>query len=129
VHISMKKNRCVLTVLYKQSLPIFNYNYKLIRIIIIIIIKNWKILLCDSGPGQHLCNNNLRRTVTCGNISARMTSDVTMTSDHISATTTYVIWREEHLWNTCVLQRVHPSNLLFYSRFFSLNILRLFNLD
>jgi hypothetical protein len=32
--------------------------------------------------------------------------------DHISATTIYVIWREEHLWNINVLQRRHISNLV-----------------
>jgi hypothetical protein len=35
-----------------------------------------------------------------------------MASDHISATMTYVMWREEHLWNVCALQRVHLSNLI-----------------
>jgi hypothetical protein len=32
--------------------------------------------------------------------------------DHTSATMTYVIWREEHLWNVGVLQRVYPSSLV-----------------
>jgi hypothetical protein len=32
-----------------------------------------------------------------------------MASNHISTTTTYVMWREEHLWNICVLQRAHFS--------------------
>jgi hypothetical protein len=35
---------------------------------------------------------------------------VTVTSDHISATLTYVMWREERLWNVSVLQRVHLSS-------------------
>jgi hypothetical protein len=34
-----------------------------------------------------------------------------MTSDRISATTTYVMRREEHLWNVSVLQRIHLFNL------------------
>jgi hypothetical protein len=44
--------------------------------------------------------------------SARMTFDAAMTSDHISARTTYVMWREEHLWNVTILQRVHLSNVV-----------------
>jgi hypothetical protein len=35
---------------------------------------------------------------------------------HISVTTTYVLWREEHLWNVCVLQRVRLSNLVYSKR-------------
>jgi hypothetical protein len=35
-----------------------------------------------------------------------------MTSDHISATMTYVMWREERLWNVSVLQRVHLPNIV-----------------
>jgi hypothetical protein len=52
-------------------------------------------------------------------ISARMTQDATITSDHISTKTTYVMWREEHLWNVSVLERVHLSNLRFSNRPFS----------
>jgi hypothetical protein len=33
-----------------------------------------------------------------------------MSSDRISATITYLVWREEHLLNVSVLQRVHLSN-------------------
>jgi hypothetical protein len=33
--------------------------------------------------------------------------------DRISATTTYVMWSEEHIWTVCVFQRVHFSNLIF----------------
>jgi hypothetical protein len=35
-----------------------------------------------------------------------------MVSGNKSATMTYVIWREEHLWNVSVLQGVHLSNLV-----------------
>jgi hypothetical protein len=35
--------------------------------------------------------------MTWDDISARMTNDARVTSDHISATTTYVMWREEQL--------------------------------
>jgi hypothetical protein len=35
-----------------------------------------------------------------------------MTSDHISAATIYVMWREEQIWNASVLQRVHFSDLI-----------------
>jgi hypothetical protein len=35
-----------------------------------------------------------------------------VTLDHISATMTYVMNREEHLWNVSTLQRVHLSNLV-----------------
>jgi hypothetical protein len=34
-----------------------------------------------------------------------------MASDHINATTTYVMWHEEHISNVSVLQRVNLSNL------------------
>jgi hypothetical protein len=34
-----------------------------------------------------------------------------MTLDH-SATMTYVMWHQEHLWNVSILQRVHLSNLV-----------------
>jgi hypothetical protein len=44
-----------------------------------------------------------------------MAEDARMTSDRISATTTYVMQREEHLWNVSVLQRVHLPNLVFYT--------------
>jgi hypothetical protein len=44
---------------------------------------------------KYCCMNNLRSLL-----------------DHISATTTYVMRREEHLWNVSVLQRVHKSNLV-----------------
>jgi hypothetical protein len=38
-----------------------------------------------------------------------------MTTDHISATKTYVMCREEHLSNISVLQRVHVSNIVFFT--------------
>jgi hypothetical protein len=44
-------------------------------------------------------------TMTSEHISARMTQDATMISDHISSTMIYVMWREEHLWNVSVLWR------------------------
>jgi hypothetical protein len=50
-----------------------------------------------------LCKNDLKcivKTRFCA----------TMSLDHISATMTYVIWREAHNWNVSVLQRVHISN-------------------
>jgi hypothetical protein len=38
-----------------------------------------------------------------------------MNRNNISATTTYVMWREERLWNVGVLQRVRLSILVkFY---------------
>jgi hypothetical protein len=43
--------------------------------------------------------------------SARVTKDATLTSHHNSGTATYMMWREEHLWNVSVLQRVHLSSL------------------
>jgi hypothetical protein len=36
----------------------------------------------------------------------------TMALDYISTIMIYVTWRQEHLWNVSVLQRVHLSNLL-----------------
>jgi hypothetical protein len=35
-----------------------------------------------------------------------------MKRDHISARTTYVMWREERLWNVGVLQRVRLSSII-----------------
>jgi hypothetical protein len=46
-----------------------------------------------------------------------------MTLDHISATKTYVMWREENLWNVNVFQRVHISNLVFIVHIVSTGIL------
>jgi hypothetical protein len=34
-----------------------------------------------------------------------------MTSDY-SASTTYMMWHEEHLWNVSLLQRVHLYNFV-----------------
>jgi hypothetical protein len=36
-----------------------------------------------------------------------------MDPDHISASTTYVMWREERLWKVGVLKRVHFFNPVF----------------
>jgi hypothetical protein len=41
-----------------------------------------------------------------------MTKNATVISVRINATTTHVVWREEHLWNVIVLQRVHISSLV-----------------
>jgi hypothetical protein len=43
--------------------------------------------------------------MACEHVSAKTTQE---------ATKTYVILREEHLWNVSVLQRVHISNLVLY---------------
>jgi hypothetical protein len=43
---------------------------------------------------------------------ARMTKGTTMALDRISATVTYMMWREEHLWNVSALQRLHISTLV-----------------
>jgi hypothetical protein len=51
-------------------------------------------------------------TVALYKIGARMTWDATMTPDHISARTTYVMLREDQLWNFGVLQRVRLSSLV-----------------
>jgi hypothetical protein len=42
-----------------------------------------------------------------------MALDATTTSDHISASTIYVMGPEEHLWNVIVLQRVRIFNLVY----------------
>jgi hypothetical protein len=54
--------------------------------------------------------------MTWDGISANMTKDATMTSAHISATATYVLWSEEHLWNISVLKKVHLLNLVSLCR-------------
>jgi hypothetical protein len=42
-----------------------------------------------------------------------------MTSNGISATTTYVVWSEEHLWDVSVLHSVRSSILVFvFTRLF-----------
>jgi hypothetical protein len=52
--------------------------------------------------GTHCC-----ATTTSDHISERITYGVRLTPDRISASMIYVMWREEHLWNVSVLQRVH----------------------
>jgi hypothetical protein len=61
--------------------------------------------LCFHNPGCNIC--------------ARMAWVIVATHcctttglHHISATMTYAMWREEHLWAVSVLQRVHHSNLV-----------------
>jgi hypothetical protein len=50
--------------------------------------------------------------MTWDTISARMTQDSTITQDNINATTTYIVWLEERLWNFgVVLHRVRIFNL------------------
>jgi hypothetical protein len=49
------------------------------------------------------------KTMIWDHISTRMTEDATMTLHHISATTTHVMWREEHLFDT-------PKSTPFQSR-------------
>lgn len=43
--------------------------------------------------------------MNCDNISARLTSVAILATDYISATTTYVVWPAEHLWNVSMLHR------------------------
>lgn len=43
------------------------------------------------------------------NIIARITCNATVNWEHIDAGTTYVVWREERLWNVGVLQRIRLS--------------------
>jgi hypothetical protein len=63
--------------------------------------------------GYHICDIMTEdATMTWDRISVRMIQDATTTLDHISATTIYVIWREEHLWNATVLRREHLSSLV-----------------
>jgi hypothetical protein len=52
----------------------------------------------------------LDATMTMYSFSARMTWDATMNRDYISAKTTYVMWREESLWDVGVLQSIYLSN-------------------
>jgi hypothetical protein len=54
-------------------------------------------------------------TTPVDNSSARTGQDATMNRDRISATTTYVMWCEERLWNVGVLQGVRLSNLVLSS--------------
>jgi hypothetical protein len=67
------------------------------------------------------CWKHCRAKIVWVEISPRMAKDATMTLhkisatmnwDHITAKTTYVMWREEHLWNFGVLQRVRLSSLI-----------------
>jgi hypothetical protein len=50
--------------------------------------------------------------------STRMAWDATVTSDDTIATTTYVIWREEHLRDVGVLQRLPDPVFIFLEEFF-----------
>jgi hypothetical protein len=45
-------------------------------------------------------------------MTARMAEDATMIWDHISATTTFVMSREGHIWSATVLQRMLISYLV-----------------
>jgi hypothetical protein len=68
-------------------------------------------VFCNNGTSNHIT----LLEGTCGTtawdlISARMTYSATITLDNIGATRTYVMQREEHVWNVCVLQREHLSN-------------------
>jgi hypothetical protein len=63
-------------------------------------------------PGIHVgkhCCATMGRKVIFGTYCC-----ATMTSDHISATITYM-WREKYLWNVSVRQRVHLSCLVIFS--------------
>jgi hypothetical protein len=66
--------------------------------------KSWKrgnffnTLLRNIDLGSHWCKNGRRRKTK-------------KISDNISVTMTYVIWREDHIWNVSVLQR---ARLVFY---------------
>lgn len=44
---------------------------------------------------------------------SRITLLQELPKDRTSATTTYVAWREEHLWNVSVLHTIHLSSLLY----------------
>jgi hypothetical protein len=57
--------------------------------------------------GTHCC-----ATMAWDRLNARLVFHPSVTSDHISATTTYVMWHGKHLWNVSVLQRVHLFNLV-----------------
>jgi hypothetical protein len=65
--------------------------------------------------------------MTWCHICARIALDATLTLDNISATTTYVMQHEEHLWNvkctpkstafnlvnTTICTLIHPTTILF----------------
>jgi hypothetical protein len=44
-------------------------------------------------------------TMNLNHISSIMAQGATITSGRISATMTYAIWHEDHLWNVCLFQR------------------------
>jgi hypothetical protein len=70
-------------------------------------------LLHDNGDRKVIVGTRCCATMASGHINAKITKDATMIQDHISATITYVMWREENLRNVSVLQRVHLSNLVY----------------
>jgi hypothetical protein len=49
-------------------------------------------------------------------ISAKMTSDATVNRDHINTRTTYMMLREERVWNVGVVQGVRFSNFVIWRR-------------
>jgi hypothetical protein len=66
-----------------------------------------QVLLLKPNAGAHSC-----ATMPSDHISARMVYGATMISYHFISSMTYLMWREEHLWNVSALQRVHLSNLI-----------------
>jgi hypothetical protein len=55
--------------------------------------------------GTHLGKNEIRQQGPDDNVGPHCCSKIT--ADDISETMTYVMWREERLWNVNVLERVH----------------------
>jgi hypothetical protein len=70
-----------------------------------------EVPLLEPTVVKHCCTS-----MTGDRIRSRMTLGATVTSGRISATTTYVMWRQEYLWNVSVVQRVRLPNLVYSER-------------
>jgi hypothetical protein len=64
--------------------------------------------------GTTMTSDNIIATVTLDTIIAFYTVTAFVIPLVTLLTSTPVTWREEHLWNFCVLQRLHLSNLVLY---------------
>jgi hypothetical protein len=69
-------------------------------------------LLRNNGTGDPIVGTHCA-TMTSDHISIRITFGVTMVSDNIGATMTFVMRREEHIWNVNVLSKEYNFPILF----------------
>jgi hypothetical protein len=64
-----------------------------------------RIALLQERP-KVIAGRHFSATVAWDHISARMTYGARMTLHHKSSKTTYVMWRQQYVWDVSVLRRV-----------------------